>query len=275
MKTRLTIFCVFICYSLTAQQRFTIEANAGLTRHGNTVGKLNEMRRMPGETATVSQDNYNLTASLLFGWQFKDRWTAKIGLGYQQLNFVAPIIWTAFPSQSSLNATSNLEWFTVPIQLQYNIIEGKKVSVFLAGGLTLRNATNGTRFFGGFNTVLPNELQAINNRHNMFLSIRNETEVAGTDSSRLLFGSYYEYPKWDVVLNAGVGAAYQLSKRVAVQIQAGYHFQASRGNFFGKYFYKETFGNNILIGAFQDVEESVRFRDNFFTASAGIVYHFN
>jgi hypothetical protein len=271
MKTTFTFFFFFICCSLDAQQRFTLEANVGFIHYGNAAARLDQVPMMPGEIGGVKQVDNPIAGSLLFGWQFKERWVAKIGIGYQKRDLIAPT-WIVSPNSSGVLATNTVEWLTLPVQLQYAFIQGKRTSVFVTGGLTLRNSTNSSKFFGGFDTKIPDALQTINNGHNMFLSTRAETAMTGTDSAISIFASYYQYPKWDVLVNAGIGASYQLFDKVALQIQAGYYFQASHRNFFGKYNYNELYRNGTLVGVFQDQRQSTRFRDNFFSFTAGIIY---
>jgi hypothetical protein len=76
----------------------------------------------------------------------------------------------------------------------------------------------------------------------------------------------------DFFANAGAGVSYQISKRLALQITADYNFQLSQSNFFGKYRYEELYRNGNFVGVFEETKKSARFRENFFTINAGLIY---
>jgi hypothetical protein len=184
MKLFFSITSFFVCSCLVAQHRVTVEANAGFVQNHNALSSLYQMPVIPGELREeITQVNYTVISSLLLGLRFKERWMAKIGIGYQKREFVF-LPWPYFNSEP---VTQRVNWLTIPLQLQYEFIKKKRLSFFLNGGLIFRNSSNGNKFIPGNNTLFPEDFLKIRNSHNVFLNGRNETGSFGTDSSNGMY----------------------------------------------------------------------------------------
>ncbi len=257
---------------LSAQQKLTIELNAGVAVYPNTFDELAKMPLLQNEQRSASSNTGALSTSLLLGYKINNRLQLKAGIGLQERNFsfVQPPVFVGLGVVNS----GSIQFLSLPIRGQYEIIQKDKLRVFLFGGVTTRISSNGDKQLFVNSNKRPNGLENISSIHNYFLNGRNMIAVFNGDSSLLLMTNYYQYNKVDFFANTGAGASYQIGKRLVLQVTADYNFQLSKSNFFGKYRYEELYRNGGFVGVFEETTKSARFRENFFTINAGLIYSF-
>jgi len=271
MKITIIVLLFIIPFELAAQ-KLSIELNFGSSLYSNKVNNLNKLGQFNGEQGGVNEKNAELIYNLLVGYKLNSKLHLKAGIGYQLRQFNTINLPNVFGTTNSFSST---EMFVIPLRIQYQLAEQKRFNFFVQAGITPRINLEGSRPFYGFSMGDPKQteqLTQLQSQSNMFLNGRNESGAFNGDSAVLVLSNYYQYNKLDVFANFGIGSIFKLSKHFSLQVLADYNFQINKSNYFGKYRYEEIYRNGTLVGKFEEQVKSNKFRDNFFTVQAGLLY---
>lgn len=271
----LSVLILFPRILFCQQQKVSLEINAGAAFYQPDIvsSKFYTMPRMPGDPGYVAQVNRSINASALVAYHVNERLSVKAGIGYQLRRFI-----TDYPAAFVSKSESTIRFFSVPVRIQYNLLKPGRLEMFVSGGFSARFSNKPDKFLEGFLNVnsnkRPAEFDNILRSRNIFHNGSYGNSSFNNDSSISITTTYYQFSKVDLFANAGFGISYKLSKKLSVQILADYNLQLNRGNFFGKYYYHEKYTNGTFVGKFEEHIKTEKFRDNFYTASAGLLYKF-
>ena len=217
-------FSTGVYYSgvITPENRsFLHSANKGLLMSEPTADIIGENQAdmlLPLEGPLKEEVRHRLPIKIGISvrYNIQERWSLQSGLIYSYLSSD----FSQSNQRISYQTTQRLHYIGIPLQLGYQIAEGKRFKSYLSAGGQIERQINGKATTD----------YSVNNKH-------QSSSTQKVSNKRLLFSAL-----------ASIGAEYMLGKGLSLYAEPGIHYYFKNGNGLQTYYNEQPLNFNITLG---------------------------